>query len=284
MLVTDLDNTLWDWVEIWHRSFSALLDKIVEISGADRSSLEDEIRAVHRRHGTSEYAFLIESLPTLQRIHNEADLGVIYEPAIRAYRSARTNALRLYPGVLPALQSLVKTGTLLIGYTESMSFYTNYRLRNTELDQVLDYLYSPEDHDLPRDLTAEEIRQYPKEHYELAKTEHRHTPTGELKPNPRLLLDIIADVGANPSQCVYVGDSKMKDIAMAKAAGIDDVWAEYGTAQHREDYDLLRRVTHWTAEEVQRERDLMESGSVVPSHAIQRFDEILHLFSFSSFS
>ena len=29
LLVTDLDNTLWDWFEAWYQSFSALVDALV---------------------------------------------------------------------------------------------------------------------------------------------------------------------------------------------------------------------------------------------------------------
>jgi hypothetical protein len=42
LLITDLDNTLFDWFGIWHASFSAMLDKTVELSGVPREVLEAE--------------------------------------------------------------------------------------------------------------------------------------------------------------------------------------------------------------------------------------------------
>jgi phosphoglycolate phosphatase len=54
-LITDLDNTLFDWVELWLNSFSSMLDSIVDISGIPKEQLIPEIRDVHRKHGTSEY-------------------------------------------------------------------------------------------------------------------------------------------------------------------------------------------------------------------------------------
>ena len=62
VLITDLDNTLFDWFEIWYQSFNAMLDKIIEISGVDREKLLDEIRSIHQRHRTSEYVFLIDCI------------------------------------------------------------------------------------------------------------------------------------------------------------------------------------------------------------------------------
>lgn len=63
--ITDMDNTLYDWVEIWYRSFSAMLEHLVKESGIDQDTLEKEIRAVFQQHGTSEYAFVIEELTSL---------------------------------------------------------------------------------------------------------------------------------------------------------------------------------------------------------------------------
>ncbi len=74
-----------------------------------------------------------------------------------------------------------------------------------------------------------------------------------LKPNPEVLLDIIREIGRVPSECVYLGDSKMKDVAMAQDAGVTDVLAGYGAVQHQEEYNLLREVSHWPDVDVKRE-------------------------------
>ena len=73
------------------------------------------------------------------------------------------------------------------------------------------------------------------------------------KPNPEVLLDIIREIGRVPSECVYLGDSKMKDVAMAQDAGVTDVLAGYGAVQHQEEYNLLREVSHWPDVDVKRE-------------------------------
>ena len=68
VLITDLDNTLFDWFEMWHNSFMAMLDQIAKISGISTEALKPEIKKVHQRHGTSEYAFLIEELAPLKTV------------------------------------------------------------------------------------------------------------------------------------------------------------------------------------------------------------------------
>src|SRR4051812_20611423 len=107
LLVTDLDNTLWDWFEIWYRSFSALLNEVVKISGIPQKDLEPEIRRVHQLRGTSEYSYLVGELPPLREKHGkDADLQAIYAPAFQAARAAREETVYLYPTVRETLTAI----------------------------------------------------------------------------------------------------------------------------------------------------------------------------------
>jgi phosphoglycolate phosphatase-like HAD superfamily hydrolase len=283
LVVTDLDNTLYDWFEFWYHSFGALLGRLVLDSGLPREVLIQEIKAVHERHQTSEYAFLIQELPSLQRLHPGQDVVKVYDDAIHEYRRARKKHLKLYPGVMETLKALKQRGVLLVGYTESMAFYSASRVRALGLDGILDCLYSPADHSLPQGLQREQLRSYPPEHYELERTEHRHTPPGEHKPSPTVLLDIVGESGGAVERTLYIGDSLVKDVSMAQDAGVADVYAQYGTAHTREEYELLRAVTHWTAEQVEREK-LASSRTVQPTYTLETgFREVLGFFDFQSF-
>jgi phosphoglycolate phosphatase-like HAD superfamily hydrolase len=284
ILITDVDNTLLDWVEIWHASFSAMLEELIRLSGLPSELLVREIRTIHQREGTSEYAFIIEELHCLRHAAGKVPMLEFYEPAIRAYGNARAEALALYPGVAEFLQGLRERGVLIVAYTESLAFYTAYRFRKLGLDRIIDFLYSPPDHDLPGGRKAESLRRYPPEHYRMARTVHRHTPKNELKPNPDILCSIIAEVGGSISQAVYVGDSKMKDIAMAQQAGVLDVHAAYGVAQHREAYELLRAVTHWPDSHVMGERAATENGQIRPTIVLkERLADLDNHVSFGRF-
>ena len=202
VLITDLDNTLFDWVEVWSQSFSAMLAVLLEQTGADPVSLKNEIQEVHKRHGTSEYAFLLEEVPTLKAFAKGEPVTEVFEEAIRSFRVARKKSLMLYPRVKETLQILKESQVRVVAYTESMAFYTGFRIRNLELDGLIDILFSPKDHDLPEGLSPEDIRRYPASYYEFRHTAHRHTPPNELKPNPQLLKDIISLIEAKPTECV----------------------------------------------------------------------------------
>jgi phosphoglycolate phosphatase len=285
VLITDLDNTLFDWVHLWYVCFAPMMQKIAEISGFDVELLKPHIKAVHQKHGTSEYAFLLEELqPVIAPGRTEAQVMEMFAPAVAVFRENRRRHLALYPTVAETLLKIRGAGSLLIGYTESMGFYSNYRVRRLGLDGVFHQIFSPRDHDIPENMTRDQIRKYPAAHYELRCTRHNHTPKGSLKPDAAVLRAIIDQVGGAPEDCVYVGDSLLKDVPMAQEVGVSDAWAKYGEAQDKLAYGLLVEVTHWTAAAVEREKQL-KAHHVNPTVTLHNnFSELLTFFSFGDAS
>ena len=284
VLVTDMDNTLFDWLGMWHGAFDAMLDRLTAESGVARETLEREFYALHQQHGTTEYAFAIQELPSLRARHPPEALPARFASAIEAYRTIRRRTLRLYDGVLDTLRAIRAAGTLVVAYTESRAYYADYRVRTLGLDGLLDYLYSPPDHALPAGVTPSRLRRYPPEHYRLRGTVHRHIREGVWKPDAAVLRGILRDVDAEPGEAAYVGDSLIKDVAMAQAAGVTDVFARYGDVRNRPGYALLRRVTHWPPAMLTGAERLTEA-EVVPTHVLTGgFGELLRLIDFLRFA
>ncbi len=276
LLITDVDNTLFDWQEIWYETFSAMIKEVLSISHIDEERLYAECSIIHQKYGTSEYSQILGELPCLHELYGDE----IYDhmaPAIDAFRKARNTFLKLYPGVLETLETLREYGVTIAAFIESKAFYTNYRFRKLELDGPISYIYSPQDHEMNSDISS--IRKYESKHYELKHSVHRFTPEGELKPNPHILSTIVEELGFSNEETVYIGDNMLKDVYMAQQAGITDVYAAYGASQHRPEYELLRKVTHWTSQMVEREREALKPGAITPTHTLSNgFYEIFPLF------
>jgi hypothetical protein len=105
---------------------------------------------------------------------HSASLTQIFSGAIEAYRSQRRGHLILYPTVAETLLKIKGAGARIIGYTESLAFYSNYRVRRLGLDGVFDYIFSRKDHDIPASLSRDAIRRYPASHYEFRYTARTH--------------------------------------------------------------------------------------------------------------
>lgn len=273
-LITDFDNTLYDWFRMWHACFSAMLNEVERISGVDKTTLYAEIRPIHQKHHTSEYAFLLEELPSLKRMYPGKDLTVVFDSAIHAYRSARKRNLGPYDGVRETLVALRAKNVKIVIYTESLAYYTNFRVRRLELDDLIDVIFSPPDHAVPPISMGQNLGPSNGD-TKLTHAQHQFLGEGVVKPNPAVLLDIVAKIHRAPSECIYLGDSKMKDVAMAQEAHIVDVFAKYGVSQDQAGYELLQKVSHWPEVTVQRE---MTDRSVSPTHTIESFSEIISLF------
>lgn len=281
-LILDLDNTLFDWFAVWYASFEPIYLQILRVTGREEEEVRADIRKVHQARRTSEYSFLIEEIDSLKDMRKSGDIRARFHDALEESRRNRDQNLKLYPGVFRALWRIKSQGTKIIGYTESMAFYSAYRLKRFGLDGVIDVLFSPQDHDTPAGVSMDRLRRLPDDFYELQVTETRHTPPGELKPNPRVLLDIIKGVGSTIDRCAYVGDSLFKDVAMARDVGVFDIHAKYGESQRREEYDLLRHVSHWTEEDVQREKAITDKGQDFKPSAVLT-DSFAEIFTHCTF-
>ncbi|MDQ1179199.1 HAD family hydrolase [Rhodococcus sp. SORGH_AS_0301] len=287
VLVTDLDNTLWDWFEAWFQPFSAMLTRLADLSGVSQDVLEAEIRQVHQARGTTEYSNLLNEIPALLTASAPGSPADVFDEAQHVLNSRRRTATALYPGVYDALTQIKAAGISIVAYTESTAYWTEWRIKHTNLDGIIDVLYSAPDHELPGGANPQILRTgyLADSEYGLKRTEHHHVPRGVTKPNVEILSSILRDQNCPPSRAVYVGDSLMKDIAMAQSAGVLDVYARYGTVQHKSEYELLRRVTHWPDEDVAREKAVTAAtkSQIKPTFTCEsRFDEILPLLKLQS--
>lgn len=281
LLITDLDNTLWDWFAAWYASFNAMVTRVAQDSGVPLDVLLPEIRRIHQSRRTSEYSLLLAEIPSLLHLHHKEDIPKIYNEAIHEYRIQRKRMTTLYPGVAETLGEIKRLGVPIVGYTESLAYFSEWRIRHVGLDGLLNSLFSSPDHDFPEGQSPETIRTQDPDSYGLKVTRHRHTPHSVLKPNPIVLRSILDAYDTQPSEAVYIGDSLMKDVAMAQAVGVHDVHAAYGLVADQQAYDLLRNVSHWTEADVLREKRLATSGEVHATVTLTKgLPELLDHFQF----
>jgi phosphoglycolate phosphatase-like HAD superfamily hydrolase len=275
LLITDLDNTLYDWVTYFARAFDAMSRALENIVEVPRERLLDEFKAVHRRYGNSEQPFAVLELPSVQTRFGSKDrrrLRAAVDPALQVFNAERRKYLVLYSSVRDTLEALRRRGVRVVGHTEAIAINALYRLRFLEIDKLFSRLYVLEG------LALEHPEPNRSMNLDLPKGFVRTVTRDERKPNPRLLLDICREEGVEPRSALYVGDSLSRDMSMAQDAGVVAVWAKYGTQYDRKLWDVLVRVTHWTEEDVRREEVFRSRASrVTPDFTIDSFDELLKI-------
>ena len=65
LLITDLDNTLYDWVTFFTSSFRGMIEELTKLLDVDEEILFAEFRAVHQKYGNSEQPFAVLELPSV---------------------------------------------------------------------------------------------------------------------------------------------------------------------------------------------------------------------------
>ena len=65
LLITDLDNTLYDWVSFYSQSFSAMAEELSKEINVPLDILLSEYKVIHQRFGNSEKPFATLELPSV---------------------------------------------------------------------------------------------------------------------------------------------------------------------------------------------------------------------------
>ena len=282
LLITDLDNTLYDWVSYYALSFDAMLNELVLITSIEKSLLLQEFKLIHQRHGNIEHPFAALELPSLIKYfntNNKDHLRERLDPAFHAFNSMRKKTLYCYPLVEDTLKKLHQQGVKIVAHTEAPIRNAVYRLEKLDLKKYTNHLYAPADRFIDElDPSSKKWIDSYGDYVVLLKE-------NEKKPNPELLLDICKKENISPSDAIYVGDSLIKDITMANDAGITSVWSRYGKQHNKTYWEILVSITHWTKEDVIREENLKNASlEVKASYSIDSFEEVERFFACDSLS
>jgi FMN phosphatase YigB (HAD superfamily) len=279
LVITDLDNTLYDWVTYFATSFGAMAAGLAILLELPIEQIYRDFKAVHQHYGNSEQPFAVLELPSVARRFPGASRDELLQALagpLKAFNSARKRSLVLYPTVLSSLRTLRTAGVEVVAHTEAVLVNSYYRLQRLEIDTFFRRLYALEDK-IAR-APSEELRfVFPTPDFVQL------VPRAERKPNPSLLFDICVREGVSPAEALYVGDSLTRDMSMAKQAGVCAVWAEYGTRYDPGLWNALVKITHWTEEDVAREAALKHVYNTVrPDFVLEEFGELIHIISSSN--
>ena len=266
VLITDLDDTLYDWIGFFVPAFYAMVDEVSRITGIEKKQLLEEYKYKHQFYGSVEYPYTTLELPSIVEKYNGIPVSVIKEKldsAFHRFNAVRKEKLKLFDGVKETLETLYDNGVTIIGYTESSQENGYYRLKRMGISRLFKHVY----------VSSSQYNSGPP----LNNSQIMIVPT--KKPDKEVLLDICAKEKCLPQDAVYVGDSLTKDILMASMAGITSVWVNY-PKEPNDYYTDLVAISSWTDEDFQREITLKEqlvNNNIKPDYTIVRFDNLLKI-------
>ncbi len=273
-VVTDLDNTLYPWVDYIVPSLEAMVASLASTTGLPRIRIVQSLKAVYAKYESNEYPFAIQESDLFRPYRRDFASfdALVIKPAQRAFKEARRRYLRPYPGVRATLEGLRGRGVKVVALTDAPRNAVELRLRMLELDGLFDAVYTLRGYDLPENIDPE-IRRRDAAGLYAARTRVVELPRSAEKPSPVGLRRALADLGMAGSEVAYVGDNPRKDMPLARACGALGVWAEYGTYVSQEYRERLAVIS---AQSVTRRHVAEESAARWPL-AISSFTQVLEI-------
>lgn len=266
LLITDLDDTLYDWIGFFVPAFNSMANEVSRITGIEKNQLLAEYRAKHQLYGSVEYPYATLELPSIIKKYNKAPASVIKEEldsAFHQFNLVRKEKLKLFDGVKETLYTLYKNGVIIIGYTESPEENGFYRLKRLGIAGLFKHVYVS-------------TSQYNRD---LSKLNGQVIKVSSKKPDKEVLLGICNNENCLPQNAAYVGDSLTKDILMASLAGVTSVLVNYSKEPNNY-YDDLVAISSWTDEDFLREsslkKQIVEKG-IKPDYTISTFTELIEI-------
>jgi FMN phosphatase YigB (HAD superfamily) len=207
LLITDLDNTLYDWVTFFTSSFRGMIEELTKLLGIDEEELLGEFRTVHQKYGNSEQPFAVLELPSVLRKYPglaRAEVTQKLDPALHRFNSIRKRTLSLYPDSAETFQHLTERGVTIVGHTEAILANAYWRIKTLGIDRYFSRLYTLQGMDAIHVSDKSRWVDPPNDFVTVL-------PREERKPNPRLIADICRHEGIELANTYYLGDKHARE-------------------------------------------------------------------------
>jgi phosphoglycolate phosphatase len=271
LLITDLDDTLYPWLDSFVPAFYAMAGETARILGLPLDTVLREFKQVHTAYGDVEHPFAAAELPSVRHRYagaSEEQLRIVFAPALQAFASVRKQKLRLLPGVYDTLRELHEAGIKIAGYTDAGSGNGLERLRELQIEPFFDALY------VTGGLSSKEAEN------KLLRD------GGHAKPNPAMLRKICRDFRVREEETIYTGDSMTCDMLMAAQTQVHSaqiLWEqEHRKKEVQDNYRRLVAITNWTEQDFSKDEALRREcrrKNVRPEFTVSCYSEIREIIA-----
>ncbi len=206
-VIFDLDNTLIDFMKMKRVSCDAAITAMIEAGlEIDKHEAMKLLFELYDKIGM-EHPLIFQEF--LTQVQGRIDYGILAS-GIVAYRKTQPSVVNPYPEVVPTLIKLKEKGIKLAIVSDAPPIKAWIRLVELGIKDFFDVVVT------------------------LENEEHR-------KPSSVPFDKALKTLGLRPEECLMVGDREEKDIAGAKALGMNTAFARYGNDRNQKtsaDFEL----------------------------------------------
>lgn len=269
LLITDIDNTLFNWVDYFGPSFRSMIHMLSRTTEIDEATLTENFQQVYDKFGTTEYSFALQHLKVLHGVPQDR-LAELIDRSMTSFGRTRRKYMHPYPGVRETLRELHTDGVFIVAATNAPLYTAWSKLKRLGLSRFFigiaawEGYQADEDDSVGRSLSLASKQALPEYTWPI----HRR----DLKPSREMYHSIMQSIPANPESTWVVGDSMRNDIGPALSLGLNALWAVYGLTFSEKNLRTVQMLTPGGPAEV-KEVYSQETKVLVP--ALKEFAEIL---------
>jgi phosphoglycolate phosphatase len=278
-VITDMDNTLYSWVDYIVPSLEAMVSSLCQSTGFPRIRVVQALKEVYERYESNEYPFAVQESSLYQAFNYDfaSFENLVIAPAREAFSAARRRYLRPYRGVESGLAALKAAGVPVVALTDAPRNPAERRVLRMGFDQHLSALYTLPAFPFPDTGVAPEILKRENAGGVRLKCPVIELPPEFEKPDPRGLERACRELGVDPREVLMVGDSERKDVAMAQSVGALDCWAEYGTYVSEEYRERLAVISAASATRRHLQQLPPEGTYRPPTVRLSSFEQVVEI-------
>jgi FMN phosphatase YigB (HAD superfamily) len=239
LLLSDIDNTLFNWVDYFGPSFRSMIHALARQSEFSESTLIGGFRDLYERYGTTEYSFIIQQLPLFSQ-HSSSDRDALVHLATVAFGRTRRKYLQPYAGVVETLRWCRDEGYALVAITNAPMYAARSKLHRLGLSALFDGIVAWQGNDMPEDELSVRYGGKGGRHGYMAEWP---VELSERKPSTAPFVRAINEAGVDADSTWVVGDSVASDIEPALKLGARPFWARYGLTFDRRNLQTVTEVT-----------------------------------------
>lgn len=286
LIVTDIDNTLFDWVDYYANAIPPMLKEVESITSIPYSQLAKEASVVFSEHSI-EYPFVVQELPSVVDFcDHDVDkmLQQVAEPSRAAFKDAAAAHLIPYKKVIYTLDILSKAHPEIpiVALTDAPRYIAMWKLNKLGILHYFDAVFGLEDPILPVDkyhrvkVDSEVLMKHLRKHNFDFKGKVRILPDEYEKPGVKGFKSILVEYDIDdPQQVLWIGDNVTKDIALGKKLGVVTAWAKYGATHSKKTLKMLQDFAPSDNMERHSNMHQLTAETPQPDVVLESFDQIL---------
>src|SRR3954471_17575560 len=120
LVVTDMDNTLYSWVDYVVPAVEAMVDAVCRATDLPRIRVVQALKAVYEKYESTEDPFALQESALYAAFPEFGSFDhLVIQPAREAFAAARRRYMQPYPGVRETLEALKAKGIPVVALTDA---------------------------------------------------------------------------------------------------------------------------------------------------------------------